>query len=733
MMVDLKRALSTAGLAVSLSLVALVGTACVAELDNVGEHTAALDASEVAATITAATCGNADGGVSLVVTGMNPPFTYLWSTMDTTDSITDVASGTYTVTVTDALMDTVDLTYRVGNEAEWTNLVGTSVGAGNALTKTGTLGWNAGAVTDQVLDADTDGEIYVDINANSVSRFVAGLSDSDDNASYTSIDFALYYTGTSMLMFENGAYQGSAGAAATGDRFRIERSGTDLNYYKNDAVVRTTTVAADIALIPDVSMYDTTAVVTELTTSFCSSSITLDASTTSSTCGGATGTITVTPSGGAAPYTYAWDHGPTTAMVTGLAPGDYTVTVMDALSRSAQDTYTVTSNSAGWARLAGTSFDGGSGTLTKTAATGWGNSGGSSAGSLGDSEDGHVEFDILAINGDRYMIGLSADDADDHYNTIDYAIYYAAGGILIYEDGVYQGGFGAATVSDVYRVAREGSNIVYYRNDTALRTVATDPADSLFVDFSIYYLDAQITGLATTFCQGATLDVSAALTPPSCGGSDGVIDLTVNTGSPPFTFDWAHGPTTEDVTGLDPGDYSVTVTDALSQTFDATYSIGYSVSWSSLTNVTWDAPSATLTKTGSIGWTAGGASGDTLAPSTDGWVSFDVPTLQSERYFMGLSDSDGGVSFATIGYAMYYTAGRVYLYESGSYTGVSVAPSAGDQFTLAREGSDMVYYQNDTAIRTVAGDAMIDMVVDFSMYDAGGEITNVLTSFCTAP
>lgn len=55
--------------------------------------------------------------------------------------------------------------------------------------------------------------------------------------------------------------------------------------------------------------------------------------------GGADGTITVTPVGGAAPYTYSWSSTPggfsgNTAMVTGLSPRDYTVVVTDAATCS---------------------------------------------------------------------------------------------------------------------------------------------------------------------------------------------------------------------------------------------------------------------------------------------------------------------------------------------------------------------------------------------------------------
>lgn len=42
------------------------------------------------------------------------------------------------------------------------------------------------------------------------------------------------------------------------------------------------------------------------------------------------GSATITPSGGYAPYSYAWSNGDTTATVSGLLPGTYSVTVTDA-------------------------------------------------------------------------------------------------------------------------------------------------------------------------------------------------------------------------------------------------------------------------------------------------------------------------------------------------------------------------------------------------------------------
>ncbi len=63
-------------------------------------------------------------------------------------------------------------------------------------------------------------------------------------------------------------------------------------------------------------------------------------------------------------------------------------------------------------------------------------------------------------------------------------------------------------------------------------------------------------------CGGVVIDVQAnIITDEYCQLSDGAIDIDVSGGSQPYIFDWSNGAQTEDITGLENGTYTVTVTD----------------------------------------------------------------------------------------------------------------------------------------------------------------------------
>ena len=69
--------------------------------------------------------------------------------------------------------------------------------------------------------------------------------------------------------------------------------------------------------------------------------------------------------------------------------------------------------------------------------------------------------------------------------------------------------------------------------------------------------------ISATITQPAAITITSTMVPVSCnGGNNGSIDITVAGGTPGFTFQWSNGQSTEDISNLPAGMYSVTVTDA---------------------------------------------------------------------------------------------------------------------------------------------------------------------------
>ncbi len=114
------------------------------------------------------------------------------------------------------------------------------------------------------------------------------------------------------------------------------------------------------------------------------------------------------------------------------------------------------------------------GVLTKTAATGWGNAGAHSENVLATSQDGWVEFVVdkssLTSN---YIIGFSAVDNSYALNTVAYGLEVLTTQRIAYHETNATGtDLTGWAPGDVFRVAREGASVKYYKNGTVIRTVA---------------------------------------------------------------------------------------------------------------------------------------------------------------------------------------------------------------------------------------------------------------------
>lgn len=106
------------------------------------------------------------GDATAIVTGGAAPFTYLWSNNDTTQIITDIQSGVYSVTVTDSMNCTASATDTIDSgplslSAQVTNSCpNDSTGAIDLTVSSGTPGytfiWSNGETTEDIIDLAMD-------------------------------------------------------------------------------------------------------------------------------------------------------------------------------------------------------------------------------------------------------------------------------------------------------------------------------------------------------------------------------------------------------------------------------------------------------------------------------------------------------------------------------------------------------------------------------------------------
>ena len=81
--------------------------------------------------------------------------------------------------------------------------------------------------------------------------------------------------------------------------------------------------------------------------------------------------------------------------------------------------------------------------------------------------------------------------------------------------------------------------------------------------YTITVIDAGLCQASTSLSVNspANLDVTVYQTQPSCGSSNGTLSATVSGGTPPFTYQWNNSATTQTISSLASGNYSVTVSD----------------------------------------------------------------------------------------------------------------------------------------------------------------------------
>jgi len=143
-------------------------------------------------------------------------------------------------------------------------------------------------------------------------------------------------------------------------------------------------------------------------------------------------------------------------------------------------------------------------------------------------------------------------------------------------------------------------------------------------------------------------DVSANPTPATCGQPNGAIDLTATNGEPPYTFAWSNGADTEDISGLSPGTYSVTVTGSNGCTATGSWPIADVLPFTISGTAT---PSTGSPPNGSVDITVT-PPGSYAYTWSNGEATEDISGLASGTYTVTATDASGCTATASFDVAM---------------------------------------------------------------------------------
>jgi len=127
-------------------------------------------------------------------------------------------------------------------QLSWSNLTGVSVSA-SGLCKNVATGWNnSGGFSVNHIATSTDGQVKYIIDTGTNKAF--GLSNSDPDLHYTSIDHAFVFNSGQVEIWESGSMIGMFGMHHSLDSFRIKRQSSSVYYYINGMLVHTSSATS---------------------------------------------------------------------------------------------------------------------------------------------------------------------------------------------------------------------------------------------------------------------------------------------------------------------------------------------------------------------------------------------------------------------------------------------------------------------------------------------------------
>lgn len=208
--------------------------------------------------------------------------------------------------------------------------------------------------------------------------------------------------------------------------------------------------------------------------------------------------------------------------------------------------------------------------------------------------------------------------------------------------------FGSATGAITVSVTGGSSPYTYKWTDGP---TSKDRTNLLAGNYTLEVTDNAGCKVSKTFTISNTssLSLSSITTPISCfGNNNGRVNLIVTGGVAPVSFSWSNGATTEDISGLSAGTYSVTATDNIGCVKTLTAS---PVTQPALLTATASQTKSVSCKGGSNGEATVVPSGGT-APYTYNWsngaMTATATGLQAGTYNVFVTDANGCTATASV-------------------------------------------------------------------------------------
>ena len=286
--------------------------------------------------------GTTDGSILLNPMGGNGNYSYIWSNGASSQEISDLAAGIYSVTVSDS--NDCETTYTVGlNEPDILSNTATVQHVSCFENSDGAIELSPIGGTDPYSFVWSNGSTLQNISELSSGTYFLTITDANgceqlDSFSVTASDSLNLSIETTQLT----CYGYDDASIA----LEILSGGTaPFNYnWSNGATASSINNLA--AGFYEVSITDANECLsTEIIEIIAPGLVTVNATVTDPTEGVDNGLIEISASGGTAPYTYLWNTGATSSSIDNLPSGTYTVEVIDANNCIHIASYTLTINS----------------------------------------------------------------------------------------------------------------------------------------------------------------------------------------------------------------------------------------------------------------------------------------------------------------------------------------------------------------------------------------------------